>query len=125
MFAIVGLLVALILNRSEIEMNVLGLRGTTYTKVNDTTIVNIFKATLLNKTNQDHELTLSVLSNNATLEAVGGPIHIEKGKRVERQLLIKMFTKDIRSSITPVTIGLSMDGELIEEDEVNFSGPGF
>jgi hypothetical protein len=56
---------------------------------------------------------------------VGGPIHIEKGKRVERQLLIKMFTKDIRSSITPVTIGLSMDGELIEEDEVNFSGPGF
>lgn len=125
MFAIVGLLVALILNRSEIEMNVLGLRGTTYTKVNDTTIVNIFKATLLNKTNEDHELTLSVLSDNASLEVVGGPIHIEKGKRVERQLLIKMHTKYIRSSITPVNIGLSMDGELIEEEEVNFSGPGF
>jgi len=125
MFAIVGLLSALILTRSEIEMSVITQRGTMYTKLNDTTIVNIYELNLLNKTNEDHNVELKVLSGNATVEIVGGDILLERGKRLKRKLLIKMNLSFIKGPKTPVRIGLFSKGELIEENHINFGGPGF
>lgn len=125
MFAILGLLAALILTRTEIEFSALHLRGTSYTKLDDTTIVNIFETNILNKTNEEHNVEFGILTGNAEIEVVGGDILLEKGKRVERRVLIRMHTKNIEGPKTPVTIGLYSDGELIAEEDINVSGPGF
>lgn len=125
MFAIMGLLTTLILSRSEVEFEILALRGARYSHLNDTTIVNIFEADLLNKSNSDHTMDMKVLSGNAEIEVVGGEFMIEKGKRVKRQVVIHMHTKYILGPKTAVLIGLYSDGELIEDEEINFSGPGF
>lgn len=125
MFAILGLLTTLILSRSEIEMSILGVRKSGYTHVNDSTIANLFEVDMLNKTNTDHLVEFKVLSGNAELEVVGNDLTIEKGKRLKRQLILRMNKKHIQGSKTPVSIGLYSNGELMEEEEVNFSGPGF
>lgn len=125
MFAILGLLTTLILSRSEIEMSILGVRQSGYTHVNDSTLANLFEADMLNKTNTDHLLEFRVLSGNADLEVVGNDLTIEKGKRLKRQLILRMNKKYIQGSKTPVIIGLYSNGELMEQEEVNFSGPGF
>lgn len=125
MVAILGLLTALILTRSQIEFSILNLRGTSYTKLDDTTVVNIFETNLLNKTNVDHDVELKVLSNNAEIEVVGGPIHLEKGTRLERRIIVRMHTKYIQGPKTPVEIGIFSNEEMIAEEDINFNGPGF
>lgn len=125
MFAIVGLLAALILTRSEIDVNILRLRGTTYSKVDETTYSNIFQGTFMNKTNEDKMITLKVTSDNATIDIVGGDFMLKKGEDIKKELLVKMNQKDLSGSKTPFKVGVYSGGELIEEEEVNFAGPGF
>lgn len=125
MFAILGLLTALILSRSEVEFKILGIRGTSYSHQNDTMIVNLYEADILNKSNNEHALELRVMSGNALLEVVGGDFSIEKGERIKKQVIVKMNEKDIEGPKTRVIIGLFAEGELLEEEDINFSGPGF
>ncbi len=125
MFAILGLLTALILSRSEVEFKILGIRGTSYSHQNDTMIVNLYEADILNKSNNEHDLELRVMSGNALVEVVGGDFSIEKGERIKKQVIVKMNEKDIEGPKTRVIIGLFTEGALLEEEDINFSGPGF
>ncbi|WP_027421098.1 cytochrome c oxidase accessory protein CcoG [Crocinitomix catalasitica] len=125
MFAIVGLLATLILTRSEIDMNILRVRGTTYQKLTDSTYVNIFETTILNKTNQDHNITLKILSENASVESIGGDLVLKKGEVLQRELIVTMDEKAVLGPSTPVIIGLYEDGVLMVEQKINFNGPGF
>lgn len=125
MFAIVSLLGVLLITRSDIELNILRVRGTTYTKTSDTTVVNIFESSILNKTNKEHEIELMVMSENAEVEIIGGDILLKKGERLNRKLIVTMHTKNIQGPKTPVVVGLFSNGELIEEEKINFNGPGF
>jgi cytochrome c oxidase accessory protein FixG len=125
MFAIVGLLLVMIFSRSEIQLNLLSLKGTSYTKLNDTTIVNIYEAKILNKTNEEHEIELKITSGNATLEVVGGSLTLEKSSELERNIIVTMRRRNLIGPKTPVVVGLFRDGELITDKEVNFKGPGF
>ena len=125
MFAIVGLLAALILTRDEIDMNVLRIKGSTYTKFDEDTYSNVFRATFLNKTNEDHKVRLEVTSGNAEVVIVGGEFTLEKGENMKRELLVKMDEDQLKGTKTPFTIGVYSGNELIDEEEVDFFGPGF
>ncbi len=125
MFAILGLLMVMLFSRSEIQLNILSLKGSSYTKVNDTTIVNIYQAKILNKTNQEHDIDLAVTSGNAELEVVGGELILEKGSELSRNIIIRMNRKDLDGPKTPVVVGLYKGDELITDKEIKFSGPGF
>jgi polyferredoxin len=125
MLAIISLLVVLLVSRSEIEFSVLRVRGTTYQKVDDSTYVNIFKTNISNKSNVDHDITMTVISENATVEVVGGPFVLKKGEQLERELIVRMVLSEIDGPKTPFVIGLFSNDEMIEEEEVYFNGPGF
>ena len=125
MFAIIGLLAVMIFSRSEIQLNILSVKGASYTKINDSTIVNIYVAKILNKTNSDHVIDLDILSGNAELEVVGGELLLKKGTELERNIIIRMRRKDLQGPKTPVLVGLYKEGELITDKEIKFNGPGF
>lgn len=125
MFAILGLLSALILTRTEIDFSMIPLRGTQYTKLNDSTIVNIYDANILNKTNADHHVDFKVMSGNAEVEVISGEFVLEKGSTSKKRVLVKMNRKELKGPKTPVTIGVYSEGELIAEEDITFSGPGF
>jgi cytochrome c oxidase accessory protein FixG len=125
MAAIIGLLAALIMTRSEIDATILRLRGTSYQKIDENTYSNIFETTLTNKTNKVCTITLQVTSGNASAEMVGGPLLLEPGTQAKRELVIRMDRPMITGPKTPVIVGIFSDGQLVDEEEVNFSGPGF
>jgi cytochrome c oxidase accessory protein FixG len=125
MFAILGLLATLVLSRTEIDFSMIPLRGANYTKLNDSTIVNIYDANILNKTNIDHHVDFKVLSGNAEVEVVSGAFLLEKGTTSKKRVLVKMNRKNLMGPKTPVIIGVYSEGELIAEEEISFSGPGF
>lgn len=125
MALIVGLLVTLIVTRSEVDVTILRVRGTSYQKIDDQTFSNIYEATFTNKTNQQHLITISVLSENANVEIIGGPILLKEQEQLKRELLIKMERKFIKGPKTNISLGIFSGEKLIEKESVNFSGPGF
>ncbi|MEX1001606.1 MAG: cytochrome c oxidase accessory protein CcoG [Crocinitomicaceae bacterium] len=125
MFAIVGLLATLILSRKEIDATILRVKGSTYMKYDENTYSNVFKGTFMNKTNKDQEVKLKVNSGNAEVVIIGGPLILKKGEIVKRELLVKMDEDQLEGSKTPFTLGIYSEGKLIEEERVDFFGPGF
>ena len=89
------------------------------------TIVNIFEAKILNKTNLPHEIDLQVTSGNAIIESGGGDLLLEKSSELELNIVITMRRKDLIGPKTPVVVGLFRDNELLTDKEVSFKGPGF
>lgn len=125
MFAIIGLLATLLLTRTEIDTTILRVRGTSYQHIDEDTYSNIYEVTITNKTNLEHDVTFKVLSGNAEAELIGGHLKLKAGEQVKRNLLIKMDDEFVTGPKTDVLIGIYSGSELIDEEEISFSGPGF
>lgn len=126
MLAILGLLVALLFTRNDIEATILRVRGTSYQKLDNNIYSNIYNVTLINKTTDTLNVSMKVLTDNATLEVIGGNnIKLYSGFQLHKEILVKMKKSDIEGIKTRITIGVFSDDELVEESEVYFSGPGF
>lgn len=125
MIAIVGLLTTLIVSRTEIDATILRVRGTTFQRIDENTYSNIFETTITNKTNKSHKITLQVMSNNADAELVGGELILKEGEQIKRNMLVKMKAENVTGPKTPVVLGIFSDGELVYEEKISFSGPGF
>ena len=126
MFVIMGLLVALLFSRTDVEATVLRVPNTTYQKIDKETISNIYNVTLINKTGETLPVEMKIINGNATLEMIGEKtVNLETGKQLHREILVKMKKKDLSGPKTPITIGVFSKGTLIDEVDVNFSGPGF
>jgi len=125
MLAIVGLLVTLLVSRSEIEATLLRVSGTSYQTVDEDTYSNIFVATVMNKTNEPHEVSLKVLSDNATVEFIGGDLTLESGAKIKREFIVKMNRSSVDGTRTKVKIGIYSGEELMEKETIDFFGPGF
>lgn len=125
MFAIIALLITLLLTRSEIDATILRARGTTFQRIDENTVSNIFEATITNKTNMAHQITIKVLSGNADVEIVGGAFELKEGEQVKRNLLVRMKSSEITGPKTEVILGIYSSDRLVTEEEISFSGPGF
>lgn len=125
MMGIVALLATLIITRSDIQATILRVRGTSYQHIDEDTYSNIFEMTITNKTNKEHEITCAVLSQNATVEMVGGDLILKPGEQVKRNLLIKMDDAFITGPKTSIVLGIYANGILEDTDDISFSGPGF
>jgi len=126
MIAISGLLVVLIMTRSEIDATILKVRGTTYTKIDEETFTNIFETNILNKSMEDHMVHLELTEGEGKIDLVGGsPAELKSGDEITRELVITMKLDDIVGPKTPITVGIFSGDRLIEEVDVNFNGPGF
>jgi len=126
MLVILGLLVGLLFTRNDIEATILRVKGTSYQKLDNNIYSNIYKVTLINKTTDTLNVSMKILSENATLEVIGGnKIKLYSGIQLHKEILVKMKKSDIEGIKTRITIGVFSDDELVEQSDVYFSGPGF
>ena len=125
MAVIVALLITLLSTRSEIDVTILRVRGTSYQKIDEQNYSNIYEATFTNKSNKEHIVLLKVLSENAKIEIIGGPILLKVKEQIKRELLIKMNRRFIDGPKTEVEVGVFSGEKLIRTERINFSGPGF
>ncbi len=126
MFVIMGLLVGLLFARNDVEATVLRVKGTTYQKLENKVYSNLYDVTLINKTTDTLQLEMKINSGNATIETIGGNIvELVTGVQIHRRIMVKMKKTSLIGPKTPITIGVYNGSEMVEETEVNFSGPGF
>lgn len=125
MFVIMGLLVALLFTRNDVEATILRVPNTSYYKENDL-YFNLYNVTLINKTSEKLPLEFKVIKGQASIELIGvKKINLLTGEQLHREIKVKMKKIDLIGPKTPITIGVYSYDELIEAVEINFSGPGF
>jgi cytochrome c oxidase accessory protein FixG len=126
MVAILALLVTLIVTREDVEATILRVRGTSYQKLDENTISNLYTVTLINKSSDDLPIIIRGIEDNITIENVGTKkIVLLTGEQMQQEIIVKMNPKDISGPKTPIKIGIFSNNKLVEEVDLDFSGPGF
>ena len=110
--------------RTITDSTILRMPGTMFQEISDTTLSNIYHATIINKSNKDRQLSLKLISPvGGEVEAVGKDLFV-KGKEVfDGVVLIKLKRSKLVGKSTKMILGVYDGEELLEEVELNFIGP--
>lgn len=123
--ALVSLLGFFVFTRTDIEMTVLKVPGTLYSRTDDGQITNLYNIEFVNKTFEDVALELKVGSPaGASMMRVGGPdILVPKEGILKGLYMIKMPPGDVRSMKMTVDLGVYQNDKKIVNSKVRFIGP--
>ncbi|WP_456377713.1 cytochrome c oxidase accessory protein CcoG [Lutibacter sp.] len=120
---LVGVLVAMLFLRNDVEATILRLPGQTFQSTK-TTIKNVYTVKFINKTTEDiNNVTIKLISHKGSIELVGGEIKIKKQGLKEGTLFIEINRSDLSSSKEKLKIGIYSNGILIETTSTSFMGP--
>jgi cytochrome c oxidase accessory protein FixG len=125
LLAVIGLLVAIIMNNKNIEIKVNRAKGQTFTQ-QDANIINIYDAKILNKTNFDlKNVTIAVDDlAEATLQVIGTDKHSAKKQGITTNtIMISMPAKSITKRSKDIVFVLKVDGKVIDKSTSKFLGP--
>ncbi|MCF6171145.1 MAG: cytochrome c oxidase accessory protein CcoG [Bacteroidales bacterium] len=117
--------VALFAMREDSETTILRARGTLFQEFGSDSISNIYTIQVVNKIRKPVNINMKVLSPKGNIKYIMAPGTIEKGTVGKGQFLVILAKKDLKSSKTPIVIGIYSEGKLIEEYKSAFVGPGY
>ncbi|MCH8554540.1 MAG: cytochrome c oxidase accessory protein CcoG [Schleiferiaceae bacterium] len=122
---LLGVMTLLIFSRSEVEAMVLRVPGQTYQKLDNDIVANLFNFKMVNKTNNEMDLEIRVISpSSGEVEFAGTPdLHAKVGEFAQGTMFVKLPKSELTGSKTRVTIGVYSDGRLVEKMKTNFMGP--
>jgi cytochrome c oxidase accessory protein FixG len=114
----------LLSSRNDIEAIVLRMPGQLFQTVDENTLSNVYNFKMINKTNEEMNLGLSLMNSNGKLQLVGGDsIKVKAGELAEGALLIYLKKDELKSRNTDLKIGVYQGDRLIETVETSFNGP--
>ncbi|WP_457615528.1 cytochrome c oxidase accessory protein CcoG [Lutibacter sp.] len=120
---LVGVLIAMLFLRNDVEATVLRLPGQTFQST-ATTIKNVYTIKLINKTTEDIDnIEIKLLSHAGKVSIVGGELSVKKQGLKEGTLFVEINRDDLSSSKEKLKIGVFSNGKLIESTTTNFMGP--
>lgn len=121
LFIVLGFTVA---KRTAVETSFLRIPGTTYQRLDERTLSNVYNLKLINKTRSAKDLNVRILSpENGQIEITSGNLFVDGFKGFESAVIIKLNSNDLIGKSTPVSIGIFENDILLEIYETNFIGP--
>ncbi len=128
--AYTGLLVVLLIimgfltsSRSAVEATILRASGMTHFE-KEGKIVNLYNYKILNKSAENQELELQLISPEGEINFAGTPdMSLEIGKLIRGSFFIAIEPTQLKSSETEIKIGIIANGKLIETTTTSFNGP--
>jgi cytochrome c oxidase accessory protein FixG len=118
-----GFFVITLATRPSVETTILRTPGLLYQENNDNTISNVYNVKIVNKTHQDKELQIKVLSHKGRIELAGNRIFVEDQAMFQTTMLLFIPREEITLDKSKVEFGIYDDGQLIETYKVTFVGP--
>jgi len=124
MLLLLGILVMLIVSRTDVETTVMRTPGLLYQEQPDNCISNLYNIKLINKTHAQLPVTLKIESENGYIKMVGKEIlHVEKENVAGGSFFIILNKNQIKNRKTKLLIGVYSNGRKIETIKTNFLGP--
>ncbi|MDT8347997.1 MAG: 4Fe-4S dicluster domain-containing protein, partial [Flavobacteriaceae bacterium] len=122
---LVGVLLSLLLLRSNVEASVLRLPGQLFERTEAGNISNVYTYKLINKTSNDYEdIRFELLSHPGTVKIVAGSVGLlEAEELISGTLFIEIPAGAIPKDNNRIEIGVFSGVEVLDELRVNFFGP--
>jgi cytochrome c oxidase accessory protein FixG len=120
---LVGVIIALIVMRSDVEATVLRTPGMLFQEQEDGRISNLYNFKVVNKTSRAMPLRFELIGTPGEILLVGKEVHVEKAALSQGALFILLDHKELRGTKTKLTIGVYSGDRLIEEVSTSFVGP--
>lgn len=118
------LLITLLVNRSDVEVTILRTPGMFFQEQPDGKISNLYNVRMVNKTFDENYVEIKLLDKDGEIKIVGEDLKVTSQESAETKVLILLNKKDIPSRNNRIKLGIFSKGELIDEVETNFMGPG-
>ncbi len=120
---LIGVIIALIVMRSDVEATVLRTPGMLFQEQEDGRISNLYNFKVVNKTSRVMPLRFELIGTPGEILLVGKEVHVEKAALSQGALFILLDHKELRGTKTKLTIGVYSGDRLIEEVSTSFVGP--
>ncbi len=121
--ALIGILVSLLIIRSDFETTILRTPGMMYQEREDGMITNLYQLKMVNKTNEGKNIHLELLEPSGEVVMVGSDIRLEAQGIGEGAFFVAIDPNNLEKMSTKITIGVHGDGELVEKVKTKFLGP--
>jgi cytochrome c oxidase accessory protein FixG len=122
---LIGILLTMLITRSEIETTIHRTRGTLFHQVENNYYINIYDISLINKT--DHKLPITIKTTNGIgkIKLIGDSIFIEKHSQFKSKFKIYINKTQLKKLSTEIRIGVYKREQLLEEVTTSFISPLF
>lgn len=120
---IMGLFVYALVTRPAIESTILRTPGILYQENADSTISNVYNIKIVNKTHQNKELSLKVLSHKGKIEMAGKRIFVEDQSMFQTTFVLYIPESEITKEKNSVVFGIFENDRQIETSRVTFVSP--
>lgn len=121
--ALVGVLLLLILTRTDVEATVLRTPGTLFQKQPDGRVSNIYAYKVVNKTSRDMPIRFELEGSKGEVRIVGREPLLHEAELIEGELFIVLPPEEIKSYSTLLTIGVFAGDKQVDELQTSFVGP--
>lgn len=122
---LLSLLTFLITTRAHVQVTVLKVPGTLYTRTDEGLISNVYNLVFINKTFHDLSLEVKIESPaDAVITQLGNTaIPVPKEGLYKSTFMVKMQEHNLTGMTTEIVLGLYEQGQLISREKAKFIGP--
>lgn len=120
---LVGVIITLIVTRTDVEATVLRTPGTLFQTQEDGRISNLYQYRLVNKTVHDMPIRIELIDVNGEIKLAGREIFLEKTSLAEGQMFIILDKSEVKAVKNRLRIGVYSGDRLVEEISALFTGP--
>ena len=123
LLALLGVLITLLLIRSDFETTIVRTPGMLYQEREDGMVTNLYQVKMVNKTNKAMDVQFRLIEPEGEVQMVGGEINLAEQGIGEGAFFIVIDPQHIEKMSMKATVGVYSDGELIEKVKTKFLGP--
>jgi len=121
--ALFGALLVLFTLRSSYETTILRVQGSLYQKLDEGYYSNIYNYKIVNKTENEGDLSIKLVSPQGEVEIAGSSMLVKKQEKIQGVFLVKLNESHLEGSSTKIVLGIYNGDELIETIHSTFVGP--
>ncbi|MCT4589421.1 MAG: cytochrome c oxidase accessory protein CcoG [Carboxylicivirga sp.] len=121
--ALIGAMVVLFTLRSSYETTILRVQGTLFQKLDEGNYSNIYNYKIVNKTEDEGNLSIKLVSPKGKVELAGNTMLVKKQEKIQGAFLIKLNKKEMTGKSTDIVLGVYNGDQLIETIHTTFVGP--
>jgi cytochrome c oxidase accessory protein FixG len=121
--ALLGVLITLLVTRTDFQATIFRQRGTTYQATEKGLVSNIFEISLANKTRNDYKVKLLLDDNEGEIVQVNDKMILKKEGHLKERFLVKYPYKAMENGKKIFTVIVLGNGKEIQRVKVKFIGP--
>jgi cytochrome c oxidase accessory protein FixG len=120
---LVGVIVVLLVTRTDVEATVLRNPGTLFQRQDDGRISNLYQFKVVNKTSRDMPIQFRLLDAQGDVQVVGRELDLMNAQMIEGEMFIVLDPGQMKGYTTELSVGIFSGDKLIDKVRTSFIGP--